>query len=166
MCSSVYFLIFVLLQEVFKIDDYVNESFRNMPKDLQYWKILTRLFGETTKHIKRRLPMTIPPPVKRCSNLRSHEEASHVPLVATMEEIFSSSSSNLMITLLLSGSGSVAPYWEELKTIASNLVTRLDGAEIQVMQYSITSQTECPFTKNSDSLWKSIKGNVPTTKKL
>jgi hypothetical protein len=43
------------------IDNYVDESYRNMAKDLQYWKILTRLFREATKDIKRRPPVPSTP---------------------------------------------------------------------------------------------------------
>lgn len=157
-----------------------------MAKDLQYWKILTRLFGEATKHIKRRPPLPSTPVKSIASSFSSYLlspspsspspspppspavfpvnpiSSQSLPLVTEMEEIVSSSF-DLNFTLLLSGSNSSAPYWDDLKSIVSTLTTKLAGAEIQVIQYSTTSRTECPFTRNSDSLQKSIKGNVPTT---
>jgi hypothetical protein len=40
--------------DIFEIDNYDHEKIRNMEKDLQYWKILKKVFNEATKNIRNR----------------------------------------------------------------------------------------------------------------
>lgn len=81
------------------------------------------------------------------------------PLVATFEEIFSSSE-DLLITLLVDGSGSVAHQFPILRQLCLELVEKMKGIDIQVIQFSTVARTECPFTRDFQMLSQSINSTL------
>ena len=76
------------------------------------------------------------------------------PLIANLQQILSAD--ELLVTFLLDSSGSVGPQYTVLKSLCTNLATKLKGVEIQVLQFSATARTECSFNKDSDIVLKAI----------
>ena len=78
-----------------------------------------------------------------------------LPLLAKLNEVFSSAD-DLMVTLLLDGSGSVATQWAEVKQLSLDLVKKLENVDVQIIQFSTVARTECPFTKKKEVLEKTV----------
>jgi hypothetical protein len=53
-CNTIFTHTHLALNDIFKIDNYDNETVRNMDKELQYWKILKKAFAEASKNIRNR----------------------------------------------------------------------------------------------------------------
>jgi hypothetical protein len=76
---------------------------------------------------------------------------SHLEAVLSKQEDF-------VIVLLLDSSGSVGSQYEDLRLVSLNLIEKLKGLMIQVLQFSSTVETVCPFTIHTDTLIKRVKG--------
>jgi hypothetical protein len=53
--------------DIFMVDNYEDEVYRNMAKDLTYWRILKKVFGEATRNRRRRhgpVPVPVPVPIQ------------------------------------------------------------------------------------------------------
>jgi len=61
-----------------------------------------------------------------------------------------------LVTILLDSSGSVKDDYETLRNLCLELVQKLKGVQVQVIQFSQTARTECSFTNDQKVLISAI----------